>query len=65
MSLSVRVFSTDASIAHAFPLPSLRETARLSVRADFYYLLNHADLHNPLEPLSETARQIQILLRSF
>jgi len=82
------LFSTDVSIARTFPLPALRETARLTVRADLYNLLNHANLNNPasyyglpsfgvatygrvetnssfplLEPLSETARQIQILLR--
>jgi hypothetical protein len=82
------LFSTDASIARTFPLPTLRETARMTVRADFYNLLNHANLNNPasfygengfgvalygraeannafplMEPLSETARQIQILLR--
>ena len=82
------LFSTDASIARAFALPMLRETARMTVRADFYNLLNHANLNNPasfygaagfgvalfgrvetnnafplLEPLSETARQVQILLR--
>ena len=68
--------------------PGYGETARLTVRADLYNLLNHANLNNPasyyglpsfgvatygrvetnssfplLEPLSETARQIQILLR--
>jgi Carboxypeptidase regulatory-like domain/TonB-dependent Receptor Plug Domain len=41
------LFSTDASIARAFPLPALRETARLVVRSDFYNLVNHANLNNP------------------
>jgi hypothetical protein len=40
------LFSADASVARAFPLP-VRESARLILRADAYNVLNHANLNNP------------------
>ena len=79
------LFNADASLARTF---SLGESRRLTLRADFYNAINHANLNNPssflgadsfgaaqygrreinsgfplLSPLSETARQIQVLLR--
>jgi hypothetical protein len=82
------LFNTDISVARSFALPKLAESARITVRADFYNFFNHANLNNPesfygaadfgvalfgrsevnngftlLEPLTETARQTQILLR--
>jgi len=41
------LFNTDASISRAFGFPSLRESLRLTVRADFYNAFNHANLNNP------------------
>jgi len=41
------LFNLDASIARIFRLPGLREAPRLTVRADFYNVLNHANLNNP------------------
>lgn len=41
------LFSADLSVARAFPLPFLREQARLILRADAYNALNHANLNNP------------------
>lgn len=79
------VVNVDASVARIF---YLRERLRLMARADFYNVLNHANLNNPASflgspqfgmalygrsemnngfplsaPLSETSRQVQILLR--
>jgi hypothetical protein len=81
-------FSTDISLSRGFSLPWLGESGRLTVRADAYNMLNHANLGNPdstlgsatfglatygrqeastgfpaLSPLSETARQVQVLFR--
>jgi hypothetical protein len=41
------LFNTDASISRAFVFPTLRESLRLTVRADFYNVFNHANLNNP------------------
>jgi hypothetical protein len=41
------LFNTDASISRAFLFPTLRESLRLTVRADFYNVFNHANLNNP------------------
>jgi hypothetical protein len=79
------VVNVDASVARTF---SLAERLRLTARADFYNVLNHANLNNPASflgaptfgvalygrnemsngfplavPVSESARQVQVLLR--
>ena len=41
------LFSLDASIARSFPLLRSREASRLTLRADFFNVLNHANLNNP------------------
>ncbi|HLK20313.1 MAG TPA: hypothetical protein VKT81_15260, partial [Bryobacteraceae bacterium] len=41
------LFNTDASVSRVFGFPALRESLRLTVRADFYNLFNHANLNNP------------------
>ena len=84
-------FSTDLSLGRSFELPWLGESGRLTLRADAYNFLNHANLDNPiyanlvlgtpnfglatygrqesstgspaLSPLTETARQVQMIFR--
>jgi hypothetical protein len=41
------LYSIDASVARAFTIPKLREGTKFTVRADFFNLLNHANLGNP------------------
>ncbi len=41
------LFNTDASVSRAFVFPLLSESLRLTVRADFYNVFNHANLNNP------------------
>lgn len=41
------LFNMDGSIARTFRLPVETEALRLTFRADFYNLLNHANLNNP------------------
>lgn len=41
------LYSIDASIARAFTIPKLREGTKFTVRADFFNILNHANLGNP------------------
>lgn len=41
------LYSTDVSLARHFPLARLGETGRLTVRADAFNLLNHANLNMP------------------
>jgi hypothetical protein len=82
------LFNIDLSLSRRFALPWLGEAGRLTVRADAFNLLNHANLNSPdgflgsptfgqalygrsgrdagfpaLTPFTETARQIQLLLR--
>jgi hypothetical protein len=82
------LFNVDLSLSRTFALPRLRERARLTVRADAFNFLNHANLNSPdpfldsptfgkglygrtgrdagfpaVSPFTETARQIQLLLR--
>ncbi len=85
------LFNSDVSFARAFRLPLPRESALLTLRADAYNFLNHANLNNPspmnlalgspdfglaqrgrietasgfplIQPLHESARVVQILLR--
>ncbi|HZL56196.1 MAG TPA: hypothetical protein VFC21_03900, partial [Bryobacteraceae bacterium] len=82
------LYDLDTSLARSFAVPRLREGTIFTVRADFFNILNHANLGNPdsllgdsgfgfstygrqgassgfpaVNPLNETARQIQILLR--
>lgn len=39
--------NVDLSVARAFRLPHTPESSRLTVRADFYNVLNHANLNSP------------------
>ncbi len=87
------LYNTDISLAHSFRLPAVRllkvsEGPVLTLRADVFNLLNHANLGNPdnllgsptfglatygrqgtasgfpaVNPLNETARQLQLLMR--
>ena len=41
------LFSLDLSLTRTFSLPRLGETGRISVRADAFNFLNHANLNNP------------------
>jgi hypothetical protein len=41
------LYSADVSLARRFPLPQLGEAGRLTVRADAFNVLNHANLNNP------------------
>ncbi len=41
------LYDVDFSLAHSFRIPRLREGTFLTVRADFFNVLNHANLGNP------------------
>ena len=41
------LISADLSLARTFALESLREHAKLTLRADAFNFLNHANLNNP------------------
>ena len=41
------LYNIDLSLARTFSLPHLREGTRLTVRADAFNFLNHANLNNP------------------
>ena len=41
------LFNTDASVARTFSFPALGESLKLTLRADFYNVFNHANLNNP------------------
>jgi hypothetical protein len=41
------LWDLDTSLARSFPLPRLREGTLFTVRADFFNILNHANLGNP------------------
>ena len=83
------LISVDLSLSRTFALARLGEAGRLTIRADAFNVLNHANLGNPNSyysgssfgnalygqqeqlagfpsafPLSETARQVQFLLRA-
>jgi hypothetical protein len=80
--------NVDASLARSFHARTWKESFVVTVRADFYNALNHANLGNPLakvgapdfgvaqygrteaasgfpllQPLSESARQVQLMLQ--
>jgi hypothetical protein len=85
------LFSSDISLARTLRLPLRREGASVTLRADAYNFLNHANLNNPgpmgnqvgspgfglalrgrsetatgfplIQPLHESARIVQLLLR--
>jgi hypothetical protein len=40
-------YSVDANVAKSFLVPKLGEATRLSIRADFFNVLNHTNLSNP------------------
>jgi hypothetical protein len=41
------LYNSDISLARSFQLPRLREGVRLTLRADAFNVLNHANLNNP------------------
>lgn len=41
------LFNIDLSLARSFAVPRLREGTRLTIRADAFNFLNHANLNNP------------------
>jgi hypothetical protein len=41
------LYNVDASLARSFRIPRLREGTTFTFRADFYNILNHANLGNP------------------
>ncbi len=41
------LYNIDLSLARSFQVPRLREGTRLTVRADAFNILNHANLNNP------------------
>ena len=49
------LFNIDLSVARSFALPKFRENARLTVRADAYNFLNHANLNNPVSYLGDNS----------
>jgi hypothetical protein len=82
------VINLDVSLSKVVRVPALGESRSLTIRADFFNFLNHANLNSPgnmpntpgygialfgspqqttgfpaLLPLSQTARQIQLVLR--
>jgi hypothetical protein len=82
------LFNVDLSLGRTFSMPPLGEGGRVTIRADVFNFLNHANLNHPdpfidsptfgvalygrsgrnpgfpaLVPFSETARQVQLLLR--
>jgi hypothetical protein len=46
------LYNIDLSLARSFGIPKLGEGARITVRADAFNLLNHANLNNPFNLLS-------------
>lgn len=40
-------FNVDVSLSRSFPLPRVRDSVRLTFRADTFNLLNHANLGQP------------------
>jgi len=48
------LYNTDISLARSFTLPRLRERARLTLRADAFNILNHANLNNPNSIVGDT-----------
>jgi hypothetical protein len=82
------LYSFDVSLGRSFAFPRFGESGKITVRADAYNALNHANLNNPdatlgddnfgqaqygrvgvqtgfpaSVPFTETARQIQLMLR--
>jgi hypothetical protein len=45
------LFNLDLSLGRSFGLPWFREAGRLTLRADFFNVLNHANLNNPVSTL--------------
>ena len=45
------LYNLDLSLARSFRIPRLREGTRLTVRADAFNFLNHANLNNPVSLL--------------
>jgi len=48
------LYSLDVSLARTFSVPKLREGTALTFRADFYNVLNHANLNNPDTLITDT-----------
>jgi hypothetical protein len=48
------LYTVDVSLARSFPVPGLREGTFINIRADFFNILNHANLGNPDNLLGDT-----------
>ena len=49
------LYNIDLSLARAFSVPKLREGARITIRADAFNILNHANLNNPDNTITDPA----------
>jgi hypothetical protein len=47
------MYDLDASLARSFSIPKMPEGTRFTVRADFFNILNHANLGNPDNTLED------------
>lgn len=47
------LYNTDISVARTFSIPKLREGTRFTIRADAFNFLNHANLNNPDNLISD------------
>jgi hypothetical protein len=48
------LYNIDLSLARSFAIPKLREGARITIRADAFNILNHANLNNPDNNIADT-----------
>jgi outer membrane receptor protein involved in Fe transport len=49
------LYNTDISVARTFTLPRIRERLKITLRADAFNILNHANLNNPNNIYGDTA----------
>lgn len=49
------IYNIDLSVARTFPIPWIGESGRLTIRADVFNFLNHANLNNPDPLLGDTS----------
>lgn len=49
------LYNSDISVARSLHIPRLRESAMITVRADMFNILNHANLNNPDNNISDVA----------
>jgi len=53
------LYNVDFSLARSFSVPRLREGTRLTIRADAFNILNHANLNNPDNLLGDSSCVVQ------